>query len=305
VSREQTVRALWRQRPRSRFARASLWALVALGVGSWFLGDFDVAGLFSERKMANLKRFLGEVVPKPLRGRAWDGDVFLEWFGGIFSAKAGPAAVTTLAISVAAIVLSGLCAWVLAFPAARTFAVPEPFLPGGRAPTALARWGWRAVRGGTRFLLVALRAIPEYVWAFLLLGVFGPSAWPAVLALAIHNLGILGRLQGETVENLPPAPLRALRAAGASRRQVALWAAVPASFSRFLLYFFYRWETCVREATVLGMLGIVSLGYYVKFDARPRGRYDEMLLFILVGSALVLVGDAVSAAARGIVRRAR
>ena len=65
----------------------------------------------------------------------------------------------------------------------------------------------------------------------------------------------------------------------------------------------YRWETCVREATVLGMLGIVSLGYWI-VDARARNHYDEMFLLVLVGAAIVLVGDLVSAAAREVVRRA-
>jgi len=50
---------------------------------------------------------------------------------------------------------------------------------------------WRALSACTRAALILLRAIPEYVWAFLLLAMLGPSAWPAVLALAIHNSGIL------------------------------------------------------------------------------------------------------------------
>ena len=69
-----------------------------------------------------------------------------------------------------------------------------------------------------------------------------------------------------------------------------------------MLYGFYRWETCVREATVLGMLGIVSLGYWIQ-DARARTHYDDMLLYVLLGSALVVAGDIVSALARSSVRR--
>src|SRR5690606_26000289 len=105
-----------------------------------------------------------------------------------------------------------------------------------------------ALRAG----LVFLRAVPEYVWAFLLVTIFGPGAWPAVLALGIHNAGILGRLGGEVLENVEPPPARALRAIGASRRQVLLGALAPAAFPRGLAFHFYRFETCVREATILG-----------------------------------------------------
>ncbi len=54
---------------------------------------------------------------------------------------------------------------------------------------------------------------------------------------------------------------------------------MPLALPRFLLYFFYRFESCIREATVLGMLGTVSLGYWIQ-DARGRQSYDEMLLLV-------------------------
>jgi phosphonate transport system permease protein len=141
------------------------------------------------------------------------------------------------------------------------------------------------------------------MWAFIALAVFGPNVWAAVIALAIHNAGILGKLNAEVIENLDPRTMRSLRSAGATRMQVALVAIRPAVFGRLLLLFFYRWETCVREATVLGMLGIVSLGYFIQ-DARARQHYDVMLVLILACVVVVLIGDAASALARRIARRA-
>ena len=85
--------------------------------------------------------------------------------------------------------------------------------------------------------------------------------------------------------------------------QIALAGIAPLSFGRFLLFTFYRWETCVREATVLGMLGMGSLGFWIQ-DARARNHYDAMFFFILAGAALVLIGDLVSLLSRRFVRRA-
>jgi phosphonate transport system permease protein len=107
----------------------------------------------------------------------------------------------------------------------------------------------------------------------------------------------------ETIEELEPAPLAALRGLGANRPAIAAWGIFPAALPRFLLFFFLRWESCVREATVLGMLGISSLGLGIA-DARARGQVDTIVLFVALGSALVLVGDLASAVARRIVRRA-
>jgi phosphonate transport system permease protein len=162
---------------------------------------------------------------------------------------------------------------------------------------------WQGVVNLTRAVLIFLRAIPEYIWAFLLLTMLGPQFWPLVLALVLHNTGILGKLGAEVIENTSSQAPGALRAQGAGRLQIALAALFPLTLPRYLLYFFYRWETCVREATVLGMLGVSSLGFLI-VEARARNRYDEMMFYIGLGVILVLVGDLVSALVRKWVRSA-
>ena len=137
------------------------------------------------------------------------------------------------------------------------------------------------------------RSVPEYIYAFLLVGLLGPSAWPLVFALALHNIGILGRLWGEVLENQQPGPSRQWIRSGASRGQTYVGSLAPTSFNRFLLFFFYRWETCIREATVLGMLGISSLGYYISISHNWL-KYDQMLFYVLLGAAVVFAGDLLS-----------
>ena len=80
---------------------------------------------------------------------------------------------------------------------------------------------------------------------------------------------------------------------GAGRVQSYYGSLAPLSFNRFLLFFFYRWETCIREATILGMLGISSLGYYVSI-AHNWLRYDEMLFYVLLGVFVIFAGDVLS-----------
>jgi phosphonate transport system permease protein len=148
---------------------------------------------------------------------------------------------------------------------------------------------YRVLGPVVRFGFVVARSIPEYLIAFLLLSLLGLQVWPLVLALAIHNLGILGRLWGEVVENAEPdAPQHAI---GSGRGRLGTFAGtlLPMSFNRFLIYFFYRWETCVKDATVLGMLGLLTLG---KLIALAKGFFwDQMLFYILLGASVILVGD--------------
>ena len=295
---------------RSRLVRWSLVALCLIAIGSWLSGDIDVTGLANGRRIENMRSFLrDDAMPFPLRGKPVTLAALAKWAGDLWSSRGFRGALQTLSISVLAITLAALAGALLAPFAARNVIGPRPFELPGRpdgprsAEDARGERLSKVIVGLVRAFLVFLRAIPEYVWAFLLLAMLGPSAWPAVLALAIHNAGILGKLGAETVENLETPPLRSLAWLGARRSQITAFAVAPLSLTRFLLYYFYRFETCVREATVLGLLGVVSLGYWVQ-DARARHWYDEMLFFVALGAGIVLVGDLVSALARSFLRKA-
>ena len=297
------IEQLWRARPRNDFVRRSLAGALLLMAVAWLFGGFDWGDLASPKRVHNLERFAGELRPFPLQGEAWDWRVAGEWASAIFRERGASAAAAPLAISILAVLLAGAAGLVLTLFAARNLVEPG----SGKGAPREALGPARPLRGGValaaRGALALLRAIPEYLAAFLLLAVLGATPWTAVLALAIHNAGVLGRLGAETVENADRRPSDALRGLGAGRLQVALFAFAPPLFARFLLFLFYRWESCLREATVLGMLGILSLGYWIE-DARTRGQMDVMLFFVLLGCALVVVGDALSGLVRGGVRRA-
>ena len=284
---------LYHERPKNHLVRLSLLAMIALIAGTWIFGNFVETE--NTNRLTNVERFLNELRPYPLQDRNFDLSVALSWSSDLIDEKGWEAMSTTLAISVAAIVLAGIWGTLLALPAARNITAGFSYDP----PKLL----WILIVGATRLMLIFLRAIPEYVWAFLLLAMLGPTAWPAVLALALHNSGIIGKLSAEVIEDLPREQLRSLTSIGASRLQIIMAAVAPTALPRLLLFFFYRWETCVREATVLGMLGIVSLGFWIQ-DARARNFYDEMFFLILLGAFIVMIGDVVSTLVRAYVRRA-
>ena len=296
----EPIDKLRRQQPRNRVLRISLLVLGGLTVYAWASGDVEVAKLLQPRRLDNLVRFVTvELVPQPLRETGFQIKALCVWAGSIMAREGWTGIQATLAICILAIVLAGAGGAAFCLPAARSFMAPEPFLPAGREPGAV----FGILVSLVRVFLLFLRSIPEYIWAYFFLVMFGPSAWPAVLALALHNTGILGKLNAEVVENLEPGTLRALRALGATRWQIAASAIFPIAMPRFMLYFFYRFETCVREATVLGMVGIISLGYYIDV-ARSNLYYDRMIFLVLLGAVLVLAADLVSTVARRMVRSA-
>ena len=119
TDRELKLRHLRSRRPRSRFAHWSGLLLLAVMSGSWFVGDFHLEDFLSQRRLQNLGRFLNELVPYPLQGRDFDVGIAFQWSGEVLAERGWSATVTTLAISVAAIVLAGFGGALFSLPAAR------------------------------------------------------------------------------------------------------------------------------------------------------------------------------------------
>jgi len=296
---EKQIKHLKRTAPHWKMTRALLWVTAALTLISWFPTTLriDADPLISSRnhlnRSENIARFINNITPKPIRdGGGWVDT--MQWAEKLWREDGKESLINTLAMASAAVVLSAIVAWMLLPWASRVLACARPLgvFNGrvGRVRVSL----WKTLGFLTRLFFIVTRAIPEYIYAYLLIGLLGISAWPLVLALALHNLGILGRLWGEVVENQPAQAARQLIHAGAGRWQCYLASYVPTSFNRFLMYLFYRWETCVREATVLGMLGFASLGLQIHLARNFSYAYDEMLFFVLLGASVIFIGDLVS-----------
>ena len=281
-----SLTVLWRARGRSRLLCASV-VLLLLGVTSaWLVEDQWGAGVSWDQRMRNLDRFMGEIIPYPVRESGGDWGEFFPWFMGQMAGSGVEALWRTFHLGTAAILLAGIIALLGTRFAARSLVSSFPSGVSDGGGVNFQRYGGFVLRG----LAMLGRAMPEYILAFLLLRVFGPTVWALILALAIHNGGILLRLGAEVVDNTPSRASSVILAQGGTRHSAFLGALLPSCFNRLVLFLFYRWESCIREATVLGMLGVASLGFLIS-DAKVAFYYDEMLLWVGLGAALVFLGD--------------
>jgi len=290
ASRGGSLGDLWKGRPKWRFLRGSIFVAIMMVMMAWWGGESLESGLSVERRAVNFERFLERAQPWPVQqGEGWGA--VPGWVGERLVGKGWEGMWRTFLMASCGAILAAVAAGVMVFFAVRTLAESRPL--GDKADVKGGR-KWRSFMArGVRWFFVLLRSIPEYVLAFLLMGLFGVSAWPLILALAIHNAGILGRLWGEAAENAERAAGLSMLTTGASRSVTFFGAIVPQVFNRFLLFFFYRWESCLREATIMGVLGVVSLGYLID-EAKTRFFYDDLLLYVVMGAGLVLFADLVS-----------
>jgi len=220
----------------------------------------------------NATRFITEdIIPAPLRngeGLAGLGP----WLGDLLWYQALPGIGTTLVLTQIALVGTGVIA-LLSFPLiSRLF---------------VSRGGQIAGHG----LLVVGRSVPEYLLAYILLQLWGPSMLPAVVALAIHNGAIIGHLIGRQSNTLVLRP----DAVGGFNRYTH--EVVPRLYRSFLAFLLYRWEIIMRETAILGILGITTLGFYVD-SAIQELRFDRAMVLILVTALLNIGVDSLARAIR-------
>lgn len=278
------IRRLRRERERSRFARGLGLAVLATVALAWLGGAIGFDELFHTRRVDNLVEFVThDIVPPSVRA---GDESWVEWAAPRVRGRYMDALLSTVALAILAAALSAAVGLVLASWTSRTaLAAERPF--DRRTPPRGAR---AAIGVAARFLCVVMRALPEYLLAFLFGAVFPDPAWACALALVVHNGGILGRLYGELLENLDQENAATWHGAGSTRGAAVLGAQVPEAMPRGLTYLFLRFETCVRESTILGAIGFVSLGHWI-VQERAAGRYDEVVLIVAMGTVVVLVSD--------------
>ena len=260
----------------------SLVLVGALAAGSaWWLA-VDLSTLWAPRTLSLAAQALAD---------AWPPD-----FAGAGGAALLGQAATTLGMAVLGAGLAFVLALGLVVPAAGALRL-RLSAPGGRARRALRR----LARGLLSAPLLVLRAIPPPVWAFVLLLVLFPGVLPGAVALAIYNLGVLGRLFAEAVEEVDERPLRALEAVGATRAQVIVCGLVPAALTRFLGHGLERWEMAIRDTVVVGLVGAGGLGLALdgQLATFAFGAVAGTLLVLL---ALTLAVDLAGAALRRALR---
>ena len=215
--------------------RLSLVAITLLVPLSAWWARLDPRVLWDERTFRLGRRLLADLFSPVLGPGGW-GELFR-------------ATVDTAALSILALVISAVGGFILALVARRrteTLASPSPIT--------------QATGVVTRLGLLLARSVPAPIWAFLAVLVFFPGLWPGAIGLAIYNLGVIGRLFAEAIEETDAAPTDQLLATGSGRLSALLYGSIPAVSPRLIALSVYRFEVIVRETVVVGVVGAGGLG---------------------------------------------
>ncbi len=226
------------RRPRdARWLRCSALVVGPAFVAAWLHSGVSLRGLASPRTRELTNRLLDDLWPPALPASGWSG---------LSAATLDTIAMATLAMAVAVAITLALGPW----------ATRQPVLdnhPLMRVVRALLRVAARAT-------LLVLRSVPPTVWAIVALLALFPGILPGALALGIYTGGIVGRLVAEAWESVDPRARERLEQSGVRRSLATLVAVGPPSAQHLVTYTLYRFEICVRDTAVVGVVGAAGLG---------------------------------------------
>ncbi len=198
-----------------------------------------------------------------------------------------PALVETINIAAVSTLIGALLATILSLLSTRGLARWPRFIPMFRR------------------IMDIMRAVPEIVIALVLIFVLGGGPVPAMIALAFHTSGALGKLFSEVNENADLKPVEGLNSVGASWFQSIYLGIIPQVIPNYFSYALLRFEINIRASAILGFVGAGGIGYELKNAMSwGQGKYDEAAaLFILLFGTIVFFDQLSSYIRNHIVRQ--
>lgn len=138
-----------------------------------------------------------------------------------------------------------------------------------------------------RWFCALIRAVHELFWGLLFILLLGLHPIAGILAIAIPFSGIFAKVFAEILEEAEqqvPASIPGKTDA----LSYFLYARWPIVKSHFATYTLYRLECGLRSSTVLGFIGLPTLGFYLE-SGFMQGNYSQvagllMLFYLLIAS---------------------
>jgi len=241
-----------------------LVVFVALMASGFRLAEMRNAGDFLSG-LPMVFQFPSEVLSEAWRMRANLPGLFLEFAPSLFE---------TINIAGVATLIGALGAAFLALLSTR----------------GLAPWPWALPL--FRRSMDAFRAVPEIVVALVLIYVFGGGPVPAVIAIALHTCGALGKLFSEVAENADLKPVEGLASVGGTWAQRMWLGILPQVAPNWLSYALLRFEINVRASAILGFVGSGGIGYDLKIAMQwGAGKFDQVVAIFLLLFLTIMVID--------------
>jgi phosphonate transport system permease protein len=158
--------------------------------------------------------------------------------------------------------------------------------PGDSWWHAVLRWTSRFI---VRRFLDGCRGFNEFVLALIIVAIIGLGPFTGVLALFVHSLGILGKVFSEAIDAMDQGPVEGVSSTGARPLQVVVFAVLPQIMPYLVSNSLLRFETNVRSATILGVVGAGGIGFLMsdKINGYQFREVCTMMIIVILAVSVI------------------
>ena len=144
-----------------------------------------------------------------------------------------------------------------------------------------------------RGVMAFARAFPEILVAIFFVKLFGFGTFAGFLTLVLATVGFYAKLLAEDIEAVAPAPLEAVRAAGAGWFSWLAYAVLPQVLPRAIGLGIYRLDINFRESAVIGIVGAGGIGATLT-TAMDLYDYASAAAILIIIIAIVMAAEIAS-----------
>lgn len=260
IARLKSINPALLRRPWGQSARDwGLWLMFAavLTFGLWWIDASPLRVFDGLSKLGMLVRLM---LPP------WPGESFFDFCYAILE---------TLAMAFLGTLIAAVIALPLGFLGAKNI-----------VPNWLFHFSLRRVFDG-------FRGIDGLVWALIFVSAVGMGPFAGVLAIAVGDVMVFGKLFAEAIENVDRKSVDGVRAAGGSDTHAVRLGVFPQVLPVMISHVLYFFESNVRSATILGIVGAGGIGLQLS-DRIRINNWHEAAFIILMILVTVAVIDAIS-----------
>lgn len=150
--------------------------------------------------------------------------------------------------------------------------------------TSPNRWVSFLMKG----IINIFRTFPPIITAIIFFRGVGPGPLSGALALSIYTTGVLTKMYSEVLEDIPENINLSIVSTGSTKLQSYRWGLLPHTLPTFLSLSLYRFESNIRNSTILGIIGAGGIGTALSMNITWRN-WEEVGL-LLLGTSIMIIG---------------
>ncbi|MBX9946472.1 MAG: phosphonate ABC transporter, permease protein PhnE [Reyranella sp.] len=147
----------------------------------------------------------------------------------------------------------------------------------------------RIIHFSSRRFLDTIRGVDTLIWALIWINVVGLGPFAGILAVLTSDFGAFGKLFSEAIEAADKKPVEGVVSAGGSDLHGFRFGVLPQVMPVLLSQILYYFESNVRSATIIGIVGAGGIGLYLANEiAQAEWPGVAFLILMILGTVAAI-----------------